>query len=135
MTEAMTRTHSFRPRRSPQRTCVACRQVQSKKTMIRIVRGPAGILVDPTSKLSGRGAYLHANRSCWAIGLGLEEAGNSAKGASPLERALKTRMSPSEREVLGNYIESLGDAPPDLCSQSSDTQVAMPEQLVRAEAD
>ena len=43
----------------PQRTCVACREVNEKRSLIRIVRGPEGVAVDKTGKMPGRGAYLH----------------------------------------------------------------------------
>ena len=55
-----------RPRHVPQRTCVACRQVLPKRELVRVVRGPAGVVaVDETGKRNGRGAYLHAQRTCW----------------------------------------------------------------------
>ena len=53
----------------PQRTCVGCQTVLSKRTLIRLVRTPEGVLVDPSGKLNGRGAYLHNRRSCWEQGL------------------------------------------------------------------
>jgi len=52
----------------PQRTCVGCREVLSKRQMLRIVRTTEGVQVDPSGKLAGRGAYLHDKRSCWARG-------------------------------------------------------------------
>ena len=83
-------------RHIPQRTCVACREILSKRSMIRIVRSPRGIVIDPTGKLPGRGAYLHVQRSCWESGL---------NGA--LASALKTELTPEERELLMNYVVSL----------------------------
>jgi predicted RNA-binding protein YlxR (DUF448 family) len=53
-------------------------------------------VIDPSGKLAGRGAYLHAQRSCWESGL---------KGA--LASALKTEFTPEERERLMNYAVSL----------------------------
>ena len=53
----------------PQRTCVGCRQVLAKRTLIRVVRTAEGVRVDPTGKAAGRGAYLHNLRSCWERGL------------------------------------------------------------------
>jgi predicted RNA-binding protein YlxR (DUF448 family) len=64
--------------------------------MIRIVRSPQGVVIDPTGKLAGRGAYLHVQRSCWEMGL---------KGA--LASALKAEFTPEERERLMNYAVSL----------------------------
>jgi hypothetical protein len=49
----------------PQRTCVGCREVLPKKELIRIVRTSEGIMVDPTGKLNGRGAYIHTRKECW----------------------------------------------------------------------
>ena len=83
-------------RHIPQRTCVGCKEVLPKRSMIRIVRSPQGVLIDPTGKLSGRGAYLHELRKCWENGL---------KGA--LANALKTDFTPEERERLMNYAVSL----------------------------
>jgi len=82
----------------PQRTCVGCRQVQAKRSLIRIVRGPDGVRVDPTGKAPGRGAYLHDLRSCWEAAL---------KG--PLSRALRSELSAEERQGLEAYARSLAD--------------------------
>ena len=49
----------------PQRTCVGCREILPKRTLIRLVRTPEGVQVDPTGKSAGRGAYLHDRRECW----------------------------------------------------------------------
>jgi predicted RNA-binding protein YlxR (DUF448 family) len=62
----------------PQRMCVACRKSQDKKSLIRLVRTPDGVVVDQTGKLAGRGAYLHAVPECWERGVkkNLEKALN-----------------------------------------------------------
>jgi predicted RNA-binding protein YlxR (DUF448 family) len=83
-------------RHIPQRTCVGCREVLPKRSMVRIVRSPHGVVIDPSGKLSGRGAYLHLQRSCWERGL---------KGT--LAEALRTELTPEERERLMNYAVSL----------------------------
>lgn len=80
----------------PQRTCVGCRQILPKRSLVRIVRTDQGVFIDPTGKHAGRGAYLHDLRSCWENGL---------KGT--LEGALKTSLTPEERERLMNYAGSL----------------------------
>lgn len=55
-----------KPRPIPQRTCIACRSREGKRGLVRIVRTPDGrIVVDPTGKANGRGAYLHESRACW----------------------------------------------------------------------
>jgi len=88
-------------RHIPQRTCVGCREVLPKRSMVRIVRSPEGVVIDPTGKLSGRGAYLHLLRSCWEAGL---------KGA--LGNALKIELTSDERERLKNFAETLPDHEP-----------------------
>ena len=73
----------------PQRTCVGCRTVLAKRQLIRVVRTAERVLVDPTGKLAGRGAYLHDRRTCWERGL---------RGA--LSHALKVELTPVDRESL-----------------------------------
>jgi len=80
----------------PQRTCVGCRLVLPKRSLIRIVRGANGVQIDATGKLAGRGAYLHNQRSCWEKGL---------KGT--LAHALKTELTAEERGRLLDYASTL----------------------------
>lgn len=62
----MVRGGGQRTRHVPQRTCIACREQEGKRALIRIVRTPEGrVEIDATGKASGRGAYLHALRTCW----------------------------------------------------------------------
>ena len=54
-----------RVKKQPQRTCVACREVVGKRTLLRLVRTPEGrVELDPTGKKSGRGAYVHDSAEC-----------------------------------------------------------------------
>lgn len=77
-----------RVRRQPQRTCIGCREVQTKRQLVRLVRTPQGqVRVDPTGKLAGRGAYLCQRESCWL----------EAKRTGAVRRAL--RVSPTEEEL------------------------------------
>ena len=80
----------------PQRTCVGCREVQPKRKMIRIVRTAEGVQVDPTSKLAGRGAYLHDRRECWERGL-----------HGSLAHALKTSLTLDDRTRLEDFMNTL----------------------------
>ncbi len=80
----------------PQRTCVGCRTVLAKRSLIRIVRTSEGAQVDLTGKVAGRGAYLHDRRSCWERGL---------RGA--LAHALKTELTRTDRERLEAFTLSL----------------------------
>ncbi len=80
----------------PQRTCVGCREVLPKRELIRIVRTSEGILVDPTGKLNGRGAYIHTIKECWERAL---------KGS--LAKALRTDISEQDKTYLLGYIANL----------------------------
>jgi len=80
----------------PQRTCVGCREVLPKRELIRIVRSPDGVVIDPTGKISGRGAYLHDRRSCWERGL-----------KDALASALKIELTDEDREKLLVFMASL----------------------------
>ncbi len=54
-----------KPKKIPQRTCIACREMQDKKQMLRIVRTASGeILPDRTGKVAGRGAYICDKSDC-----------------------------------------------------------------------
>ncbi|MGZ9221926.1 MAG: YlxR family protein [Anaerolineales bacterium] len=75
---------------------MGCRDVMPKRKMVRIVRTANGVQVDPTSKLAGRGAYLHDRRVCWERGL---------KGA--LAHALKTTLTADDRARLEDFMNSL----------------------------
>ena len=85
----------------PQRTCVGCREVLPKRELIRIVRSPDGVVIDPNGKISGRGAYLHDRRTCWERGL---------KGA--LANALKIELTDEDRENLLVFMASLREGEP-----------------------
>ena len=67
-----------------------------KRQMVRIVRGADGVLVDPTGKVAGRGAYLHDRRQCWESGL---------KGA--LSHALKVELTRDDRARLEVFMNTL----------------------------
>lgn len=75
---------------------MGCRTILAKRQLVRVVRTSNGVQVDSTGKLAGRGAYLHERRACWEQGL---------KGA--LTHALKTELTPEDRERLIAFMESL----------------------------
>ena len=90
-----------KPKHVPQRTCIGCREVNPKRAMIRIVRTVDAVKIDPTGKMSGRGAYLHDKKSCWETGL---------KGS--LEQALKTTLTEQDQKNLLAFIQTLSDNDP-----------------------
>ena len=101
-----------RPRRRkhvPQRTCVACRTVRPKRELVRIVRTPEGaVMVDETSKRSGRGAYLCRQRDCWEKALSQRQLG----------RALKMTLSAEIKADLREYASRL---PQSLAAESDES--------------
>ena len=90
-----------RKKHLPQRTCVGCREVLPKRSLIRIVRLPGELQIDPTGKLAGRGAYLHDRRSCWERGLN-----------GTLAHALKVELTARDRETLTQFMLSLPEDEP-----------------------
>jgi uncharacterized protein len=92
----VTKKTGKRVKHIPQRTCVGCRQVIAKRTLIRVVRTPQGVQVDLTGKANGRGAYLHDRRSCWERGL---------KGA--LSQALRIQLTDDDQVVLRSFSSTL----------------------------
>ena len=55
-----------RPRRQPQRSCVACRSKRPKTELVRLVLDDEGNLqIDARGRAPGRGAYLCADPACW----------------------------------------------------------------------
>jgi predicted RNA-binding protein YlxR (DUF448 family) len=71
----------------PQRTCVVCRTKDSKRGLTRLVRTEAGLVVDPSGKQNGRGAYLCDNLSCW----------QRAQETDILAKALRMTLEPEDR--------------------------------------
>ena len=98
----MTKKTAKRTKHIPQRTCVGCRKVLAKRELLRIVRTPEGVLVDPSGKMSGRGVYLHNLRSCWEQGL---------KGA--VANALKVEINPEDLVRLKSFMAKLPDEQPE----------------------
>jgi len=70
---------------------------------VRIVRGPDGtVIIDPTGKRSGRGAYLCESPECWQAGL--------TRGVLP--RALKIETIPEDDlQNLSAFAQRLGLQP------------------------
>lgn len=77
--------------------------------MIRVVRSSQGVLIDPTGKASGRGAYLHNRRLCWEQGL---------KGS--LSHALKVDLTDQDQERLRSFMATLPEEHPEETGLVSD---------------
>jgi predicted RNA-binding protein YlxR (DUF448 family) len=77
----------MKPKHVPIRSCVACRDTDEKRDLLRVVRQPDGsVLYDSKGKLSGRGAYVCAKVSCIEL----------ARKQRKLERSLKVERIPEE---------------------------------------
>jgi uncharacterized protein len=99
----MTKRHHI-----PIRTCIACRQTDEKRDLLRVVRQPDGsVLYDPKGKMSGRGAYVCARVPC------IEQA-RKRKG---LERSLKLTAIP---EAL--FTELMQHATPEIEKNSQERE-------------
>jgi len=86
-------------KKQPTRTCLGCGGAFDKKSLVRIVRTPEGeVLVDPTGKRSGRGAYVCRDKAC------LEKA---IKGKR-LQRSLEKEIGPEIYEQLRESMEVQG---------------------------
>jgi predicted RNA-binding protein YlxR (DUF448 family) len=87
-----------RQRHVPQRTCVGCRKVHPKRELVRVVRTLDGTVeIDPSGKLSGRGAYLCQQESCW----------DKALKRGSLDHALKTTLDDDVKATLAAYAQTL----------------------------
>lgn len=88
----------IRQKHVPRRTCVICRQTLPKRELSRLVRvSDQGVLIDPTGKLAGRGAYLCSNPACW----------REAAQGDALNKALRTSLTDQERELIMAHAASL----------------------------
>ncbi|MCL2696248.1 MAG: YlxR family protein [Clostridiales bacterium] len=87
-------------KKTPLRTCTACRQMKPKKELLRVVRTTEGTLcIDETGKLNGRGAYLCREANCLQRALKIRA----------VERALKQPLPPELVTALQEICHA--DAP------------------------
>ena len=97
----------LKPRRIPQRTCVGCRTTTAKRQLVRVVRTPEQtVILDPTGRQNGRGAYVHDDPDCWQKALSRDSLG----------RVLHTTLTKEDRAQLEAHASSLAvmpSAPPE----------------------
>lgn len=75
----------------PMRQCTGCREMKSKREMIRVIRTTEGeICIDATGRKNGRGAYICPNMDC--LKLAVKNRG--------LERSLKMAIPESVYQQL-----------------------------------
>lgn len=85
----MSRKQQPTPRKhKPRRTCIVCRQALDKRALTRVVKDPdLGLIVDPSGKRQGRGAYVCQQDSCWEAALARPDL---------LARALKVTLNEAD---------------------------------------
>jgi len=88
----------MKPRKVSNRTCVACRAADEKRWFVRIVRTPDGhVVVDPSGKANGRGAYLCAKPECFDV----------ARQRRRLDVALKVNLKDDDYDRLRRDFDEL----------------------------
>lgn len=84
----------MKQRKIPMRMCVVTREKLPKSELIRIVKTENGVIVDPTGKQNGRGAYLKKDL----------EVFEKAKKTKVLNKILEAEVS---EEVFENLKQTL----------------------------
>ena len=76
--------------------------MKPKKELLRVVRTPEGeILIDPTGKRSGRGAYICASADCL----------NKARKQRQLERTFACQVDAAAYEALERSVHETEGTP------------------------
>ncbi|MBE3596054.1 MAG: YlxR family protein [Hydrogenibacillus sp.] len=82
----------------PIRRCVACGNQRPKRELVRVVRTPEGeIVLDPTGRKNGRGAYVCPERNCFEVAIKKKQ----------FQRALEVEFTPEIVERLRAAWEAL----------------------------
>lgn len=78
---------------------MACRETAGKRRLLRVARAPDGVVLDPTGRAPGRGAYLHAEQACLEL----------ARRRRALERSLKAAVPDEVWAELASALTVPGD--------------------------
>jgi len=85
----------MKTRKIPMRMCVGCREMKEKRSLMRVVKSPEGVIsFDRVGKAPGRGAYVCKSKECF----------ERAVKQRQLERALETRI---EEAVFTQLMEEI----------------------------
>lgn len=88
----------MKQRKIPMRKCVVSGEMYPKKELVRIVRNKEGqIAIDPTGKMSGRGAYIALD----------PKVAKQAWKRHSLNRAFNTEVSDEFYQELVDYTEHI----------------------------
>ena len=83
----------------PMRQCTGCREMKSKKEMLRVLKTAEDeIVLDATGRKNGRGAYLCFSKECLA----------KARKNKGLERSLKMAIPSAVYDSLEKELDELG---------------------------
>lgn len=83
-------------KKEPLRKCVSCKARKPKNELIRVVKTAEDeVMLDPSGKLNGRGAYICLDRKC------LEDMRDGNK----LSRSLRTRVDSSIYDEIEKHIK------------------------------
>ena len=87
----------MKTRKIPMRMCVGCREMKEKRSLMRVVKSPEGVIsFDPVGKAPGRGAYVCKSKECF----------ERAVKQRQLERALETRIDDAVFSQLMEEIDA-----------------------------
>ena len=82
------------------RQCCGCREMKTKKEMIRVIRTPEGdVCLDATGRKNGRGAYLCPSMDCL----------NKAIKNRGIERSLNISVPKEIIDLLKEEMKELGN--------------------------
>lgn len=82
----------------PERTCIGCRRVLEKSTMVRLAARDGRVEPDPGGASGGRGAYV-CSEKCLA---------EACRRKDALQRALRARVERCEPGAVWEKIRSAG---------------------------
>ncbi len=86
---------------------MACRTARPKSGLQRIVRTPGGdVVVDPTGRLAGRGAYVCPETACLSIAI--KKGALSRALETPLPAAFLANVAPGATNMLTNEGGPIG---------------------------
>ena len=90
----------MKARKTPTRTCVACRRETDKRDLVRIARDADGYTsVDIGGKAPGRGAYVCAETACFELAISRKR----------LASALRATLSEEDVDRLRHEFEAAID--------------------------
>lgn len=84
----------MKTRKIPMRMCVVTREKWPKSQLIRVVRTGNGVIVDPSGKVNGKGAYLKKDKEVFL----------KAKSSKILNRQLETTVPDKVFDDLNDLL-------------------------------